>query len=116
MPDFGQPLGDYRKPPVSLASWLGNQAPGDFFLEHQGQTVEIRNPAKPAQKQRRRDIVGQVGDDAPGRRSEGLNVRPEGVGLDDFEPPRIGRRQFPERRDAAAVLFDGQDLPCPRFQ
>ena len=61
---------------IELSDFLRTlDAVRDLFLEHQGQTVEIRNPAKPAQKQRRRDIVGQVGDDAPGpeRGRVGLN-------------------------------------------
>src|SRR5581483_4421165 len=59
---------------------------------------------------RRADAVGQIGDDARGRgEMERSIVHSPGVSGDDIEPPGIERGNRLKRREAALVLFDGDD-------
>ena len=66
---------------------------------------------EPGEEQRRRHVVGQVGDDAPGGISQRRGVDLERIAFDDPEPA-VGRLgDLGQRRQAAAVALDGDDPP-----
>ena len=68
------PARQHREPAVGLRAGLRHDALGDLALEHQHEPVVPGRPrldGEPADQQRGRDVVGQVGDDArPGRRRD----------------------------------------------
>ena len=107
---FRPPLRDHREPSVGFASGLGDDAVGDFALEHQRQRRSKRRPGRglePADQKRRGDIVGEVGDDAARRRQvECREVDLERVALDDGKPSGIGGRDLGKRGEAARVRLD----------
>ncbi|MND59447.1 hypothetical protein D3C80_506480 [compost metagenome] len=101
-----------------IVAFFRHDALADFLLEHQRHGKPEGWPLfrqKPVDQQLRADIVGQVGDDAHrftgGNQS--LEIGLEGVALDDLEPSGIMRLDFRQRRQAAAVAFDGDDLFRP---
>ena len=96
-----------------LAARRGDDALGDLALEHQGQRPPPWRPclaAQPAQEQRRADIVGQVGDDMRAVAGLGALVDLHRVAADDPQPARKRRLQFGQRRQAAPVALDGDDI------
>ena len=61
------PAGEHGEPAIGLRARLRHDALGDLALEHQHQPVVPGRPrlgGEPADEQRGRDVVGQVGDDA----------------------------------------------------
>ncbi len=62
-------LGQYREPAIVLAAWRGGEAVDDLLLEHQHHIGDAIGGVQPAHKQGRRDVVGQIGDDAAWRRT-----------------------------------------------
>ena len=61
-------------------------------------------------QQRRRDVVGQVGDDLARRGDEGGDVRFERVAFDDRQPAGKRRFELAQRGDAARVALDRGDM------
>jgi hypothetical protein len=68
---------------------------------------------EPAKQQRRRDVVGEVGDDDARRRREPGRVEPQRVALDEVEPAGMGGGEFAKRREAAPVALDRNDMARP---
>ncbi len=53
-----------RQAPVLFAARRGRHAVDDFALEHHVQVLDDRREGREMEQQRRRDVVGQVADDA----------------------------------------------------
>ncbi len=106
----GQPLGHHRQPAIGLGARFCNQPQRHLTLKHQGQPREFADPAKPAEQQDGGDIVGQVGDDLARRRRQCDQVESQRVARDEFETPGIGRGKLAQRRQAARVALDRDDM------
>lgn len=65
---------------------------------------------EPSEEQRRRHVVGQVGDDASRCLAQLRGVDLERIALDDLEPAAGDLGDLGKCRQAAAVALDGDDL------
>ena len=99
-----QPLHQHRQPAVGRAARRRDEPLGDLALEHQGQAFVLADPVEPAQQQRGRDVVGQVGDDLARRlatarpgRAPARRPRPARAGRDSAPPARRARRDSADR-------------------
>src|SRR6516164_1988415 len=60
-PRLCEPLGHYREPSVRLAVRRRSQTLRNLALEHQRQAFVFVNAIEPAEQQRGRDVVGEIG-------------------------------------------------------
>ena len=105
-----QPLRHDREPPIGLAVGLGGEALGDLPLEHQGQAFVAARFVEPAQQQRGRDVVRQIGDDLARRGHQVRDVDSQRIAFDDRQPAGESGFEFAQRGDAALVAFDRGDV------
>ena len=83
---------------------------GHFLLEHQRKAAIGRDPRQPAQEERRRDVIGKIGDDLARRRRQSRRIEGQRIAFDKGEPPGKGSGQLGERRQAAVVALDRDDM------
>ena len=104
------PLREHREPAVVLAARRGDEAVGDLLLEHQGQATRTRRRAPASREQRRRDVVGQVGDDPPRRRRRALrasisSASPSTIVEPARDRPRRSRRAPARQRASRSIAI-----------
>ena len=75
-----------RQPPIGGGAGRGADPFGHLLLEHQRQPLERRRLAQPADQQRRRDVVGQVGDHLPRRRHQRRDIDRQRVAGNHTQP------------------------------
>ena len=120
--DLGRsaPVREHAEPPVGFVIFLRDDTLGHLALEHQHHHVVPRRPRldrEPADQQRGRDVVGQVGDDFRlGAAEQRPRIESLRVGVDDIQPSRITSRNRLKRGQRACVVFDGDDTPRAQRQ
>ena len=86
--DLVAPLQHHREPAEGLGARLGGHAVDHFLLQHEHLVDHVRRGGDQVEQDRRRDVVGQVADDAD-RAAQALGERGEvdlqHVGLDHVE-------------------------------
>ena len=107
------PTGEHAEAAIGVILGRGDDALGHLLLEHQRRRRPPRRPgigAQPADEQRSRDVVRQVGDDTRRTAADaGGEVLGQGISLDDLQLARIGVGDLGERRQAAPVALDCDD-------
>ena len=111
---LGAPAGQHAKAAIGLRAGRCDDALGDLALEHQGHRVVPGRPRlglEPTDQQRRRNVVGQVGDDARRRWGERRHIDGKRVVRHDRQAAGAGGGDFLQRGDAAIVALDGDNVP-----
>ena len=103
-------LGQDGQASVRLGARLGRQAVDDLLLEHQDHVGDLVGLVQPADQQRRRDVVGEVGDDPPGRRGRAMSDRSSRASASTrSRRPSATACKLLQDRDGAGIDFDRHD-------
>jgi len=103
------------------AAGFGNDPLADLFLDHQRHLAAPIARLQPAHEERRRHIIGQVGNDH-GRNSpadpfdKARPVRPAGIAALNMEPPAVRLRPCLQRRGKARVSLHRYDTRRARVE
>ena len=80
------------------------------MLEHQRQPLERRGLTQPSHQQRRRDIIGQIGDYLPWCRHQRGEIDRPRIAFEHPQPTTGGFGQLHHRADRPAVELDRDDV------
>ena len=101
----GVVLEEHREGAVRRRAGLGEQAAGDFLLQHDDQPAQPLAAAEELCQNRHARLVGEIGDDDQGLR-QGLVVVGPRVGVHDVDVRRV-RKPLLHGVDVARVDFQG---------
>jgi hypothetical protein len=92
--------------PIVLGAAGGCDPIDDLFLEHQGHRCDVIRLMQPANEQGGRDIVGEIGNNAPRRRAEARHIDLQCIGLMHSQAAGGRLLQIVQRGDRPPVDFD----------